>query len=113
MKQVKTTKVHEVTLPWSDGSLSARLWLAGNRTVVGVPELGLHCYGDSQTEAVFRLFTSLLKYYRQLKLFKDRLPERGLLHLELLSGWVQSIEERMKAPALDHNVVAIGRAKRR
>jgi hypothetical protein len=111
MKQIKKSEVHEVALPWSDGTLSARLWHAGTRTVVGVPELGLHCYGNSQTEAVFRLFTSLLKYYRQLKLFKNRLPERGLQHLELLTGWVQSIEERMKAPTLESNVVSIGRKK--
>src|ERR1700738_1702317 len=101
MKQIKRSEVHEVALPWSDGTLSARLWHAGERTVVGVPELGLHCYGNSQTEAVFRLFTSLLKYYRQLKLFRNRLPARGLEHLELLSGWVQSIEDRMKAPTLE------------
>ncbi len=112
MKQVSPHEVHEVALPWSDGTLSARLWHVGARTVVGVPEIGLHCYGKSQTEAVFRLFTSLLKYYRQLKLHKNRLPERGLDHLELLTGWVQSIEERMKAPQLESNVVSIGRRKR-
>ena len=111
MKQPSRPEVREVALPWSDGTLSARLWLAGSRTVVGVPELGLHCYGNSQPEAVFRLFTSLLKYYRQLKLFKNRLSSRGLQHLELLSGWVQSIEERMKAPNLESNVVEIGRKK--
>jgi hypothetical protein len=112
MKQFSQQEVHEVSLPWSDGTLSARLWLVGERTVVGVPEIGLHCYGKSQTEAVFRLFTSLLKYYRQLKLYKNRLPQRGLEHLELLTGWVQSIEERMKAPQLEANVVSIGRKKR-
>ncbi len=112
MKQFSQQEVHEVSLPWSDGTLSARLWLVGERTVVGVPEIGLHCYGKSQTEAVFRLFTSLLKYYRQLKMYKNRLPQRGLDHLELLTGWVQSIEERMKAPQLEANVVSIGRKKR-
>ena len=112
MKQIDRPEVREVALPWSDGSLSARLWLAGTKTVVGVPELGLHCYGNSQTEAVFRLFTSLLKYYRQLKMFKNRLSTRGLQHLELLSSWVQGIEERMKAPSLESNVVEIGRKKR-
>jgi hypothetical protein len=112
MKQFSQYEVHEVALPWSDGTLSARLWIVGERTVVGVPEIGLHCYGKSQTEAVFRLFTSLLKYYRQLKMYKNRLPARGLDHLELLTGWVQSIEERMKAPKLEANVVSIGRRKR-
>ncbi|HEY9677912.1 MAG TPA: hypothetical protein V6C76_07875 [Drouetiella sp.] len=111
MKQFSEYEVHEVALPWSDGTLSAKLWIVGEKAVVGVPEIGLHCYGKSQTEAVFRLFTSLLKYYRQLKAYKDRLPERGLAHLELLSGWVQSIEDRMKAPKLEHNVVSMGRRR--
>src|SRR5271156_2654225 len=109
MKQGKTSKVHEVTLPWSDGSLSARLWHAGNRTVVGVPELGLHCYGASQSEAVFRLFTTLLKYYRQLKAYRTRLSDKGLNHLQLLSGWVSHIEDRMKAPQIDRSVVQLSR----
>jgi len=109
MRQSNKANVHEVALPWSDGSLSARLWVVGERTVVGVPELGLHCYGASQTEAVFRLFTSLLKYYRQLKTFRHRLSERGLEHLELLSGWVAHIEDRMKAPSVSNTVQMIRR----
>ena len=92
MKQTDRSEVREVALPWSDGTLSARLWLAGSRTVVGVPELGLHCYRKFSARSSFRLFTSLLKYYRQLKLFKDRLSERGLQHLELLSGWFSQLK---------------------
>ena len=107
MKRQKNAFIREVALPWSDGSLSARLWMSGDRTVVGVPELGLHCYGASQPEAVFRLFNSLLKYYRQLKTYKSRLGERGLQHLELLTGWVNHIEERMKAP--ESKVVQLSR----
>jgi len=95
MKRTKPVIIREVALPWSDGSLSARLWQLGQRVVVGVPELGLHCYGSSQAEAVFRLFTSLLKYYRQLKTYRHRLGARGLEHLSLLQGWVESVEERM------------------
>jgi hypothetical protein len=96
MKKSKNeSPVQIVALPWSDGSLSARLWKVGERTVVGVPELGLHCYGGSQSEAVFRLFTTLLKYYRQLRAFEKRLPERALQHLELLSFWVRAIEKKM------------------
>ncbi|SRR5579875_772465 len=95
MRHGKSKKVKEVTLPWSDGSLSARLWQIGKRSVVGVPELGLHCYGSSQSEAVFRLFTALLKYYRQLSTYRDRLGDNGLRHLQLLSGWVRSLEARM------------------
>jgi len=98
MKQFKSGRVREVALPWSDGSLSARLWHSGRKTIAGVPELGLHCYGNSQTEAVFRLFTTLLKYYRQLKTFKNQLSDKGLAHFELLSGWVESIESKMKVP---------------
>ncbi|HEY9775013.1 MAG TPA: hypothetical protein V6C81_14710 [Planktothrix sp.] len=103
MKQ-QNRLIREVALPWSDGLLSAKLWMVGERTAVGVPELGLHCYGSSQPEAVFRLFNSLLKYYRQLKTYKNRLSERGLHHLELLTCWVNHIEERMTAPA-DHGKV--------
>lgn len=114
MKRVKSFEVREVALPWSEGLLSARLWKAGSKTVVGVPELGLRCYGESEPEAVFRLFTTLLKYYRQLKLFRERLGERGLQHLELLSGWVEAIENRMKAPTPDPDkVVSFARGRRR
>src|SRR5262249_4319208 len=104
-------KLKEVALPWSDGTLSARLWKAGNKIVVGVPELGLHCYGRSQQEAVFRLFTSLLKYYRQLRMYENRLSARGLTHLALLRTWVESIEEKMKAPEVERRpVVSISRS---
>ena len=84
-----------VSLPWSDGLLSARVWTVGEKTVVGVPELGLHCYGKSQSEAVLRMFSTLLKYYRQLKAFKGRLSEHALGHLELLTHWVNGIEKKM------------------
>jgi hypothetical protein len=106
MRQCKTGPVREVALPWSDGLLSARLWHSGERTIAGVPELGLHCYGNSQTEAVFRLFTTLLKYYRQLKTFKSRLSRRGMEHFVLLSFWVESIEAKMKAPTAKTAVLA-------
>ena len=106
MKKSKNESfVRVVALPWSDGSLSARLWKVGDRTVVGVPELGLHCYGDSQTEAVFRLFTALLKYYRQLRAFQNRLPERALQHLALLTSWVRVIEKKMSVSSSDSDKV--------
>ena len=95
MGRIKPVKIREVALPWSDGSLSARMWRLGKRFVVGVPELGLHCYGSSESEAVFRLFTTLLKYYRQLKAYRNRLSERGLNHLDLLKVWVESVEQKM------------------
>src|SRR6516162_1471066 len=112
MRQSKTGYMKEVALPWSDGMLSARLWQSGKRTIAGVPELGLHCYGDSQTEAVFRLFTTLLKYYRQLKAFKSRLSRRGLEHFELLSGWVESIEGKIKAQPEKTKVLVLSGNKR-
>lgn len=112
MKRSTTDEYREVALPWSDGTLSARLWKARGRVVVGVPELGLHCYGSTEPEAVFRLFTSLLKYYRQLRAFKARLGDKGLEHLDLLKGWVESIEDRMKAPSIDNKVVALSRTRR-
>ena len=99
MKQDKPSKARDVALPWSDGSLSARLWQSGSRTVVGVPELGLHCYGSSEPEAVFRLFTCLVKYYRQLKAHQHKLGNRGLAHLRLLKQWMCAVERRMMDPA--------------
>ncbi|MCC6979361.1 MAG: hypothetical protein IT343_13640 [Candidatus Melainabacteria bacterium] len=112
MNQSTIDGFREVALPWSDGTLSARLWRSRGRVVVGVPELGLHCYGATEPEAVFRLFTSLLKYYRQLRTYKTRLGEKGLEHLNLLRGWVESIEDRMKAPSIDNRVVAMSRSRR-
>lgn len=97
MTSRRPTKVTNVALPWSNGLLSARLWKSGRRTVVGVPELGLHCYGASQPEAVFRLFTTLLKYYRQLNSYPERLGDKGWQHLQLLREWVQAIENKMMA----------------
>lgn len=96
MKRARPRKIiNDVALPWSDGSLSARIWRLEKRYVAGVPELGLHCYGSSQSEAVFRLFTCLLKYYRQLSAYKDRISPRGREHLRLLKIWVESVEQRM------------------
>jgi hypothetical protein len=91
-------KTEEVALPFSNGTLSARMWKSGSRIVVGVPELGLHCYGKSKSEVVFRLFTSLIKYYRQLSQFPDRLTDRGLEHLALLRIWIKGIEARLTEP---------------
>ncbi len=106
MKRAQTETFREVALPFSDGLLSARLWKSGERNVVGVPELGLHCYGDTESEAVFRLFTTLLKYYRQLKAHEDRLGERGLNHLEQLKVWVAGIEKRMTASGSESRLVS-------
>ena len=104
MKHKQPVLMKDVALPWSDGSLSTKLWQSGNRSVVGVPELGLHCYGSSQSEAVFRLFSTLVKYYRQLKHHQSKLSTRGLEHLRLLSIWIASVERRMT----DRQVVPIG-----
>ena len=109
MKSKIHTKVKVVSLPWSNGNMSAKLWTVGEKTIACVPELGLHCYGANQSEVLFRLFTVLLKYYRQLKIHKNRLRKRGELHLELLSDWVNGMEERMRLPALDKELVLVGR----
>lgn len=82
-------------MPWSDGSLSARLWQKGRRTVVGVPELDIFCTGKSQSEAIFRLFTMLLKYHRQLKSSQTPLSVREQEHMRLLKDWVESVERKM------------------
>jgi len=95
MKRTIKNAAREVPLPFSDGLLSAKLWQAHNRFVVGVPELGLSCYGNSETEASFRLFTTLIKYYRQLKAFKERLNEKGRKDLVVLTRWMECIEERL------------------
>ncbi|MBS1993916.1 MAG: hypothetical protein JSS83_25565 [Cyanobacteria bacterium SZAS LIN-3] len=97
MKRTIKSAAREVPLPFSDGLLSAKLWQAHNRFVVGVPELGLSCYGNSETEASFRLFTTLIKYYRQLKAFKDRLNEKGRKDLVVLTRWMECIEDRITA----------------
>lgn len=108
MKRViEAASIREVALPFSDGLLSARLWQAGDRSVVGVPELGLHCYGDTESEAVFRLFTTLLKYYRQLKAHEEKLGERGLEHLAQLKNWVAGIEKRMTASPIESRVLSL------
>ncbi len=111
MRRAKPSSVNEVALPWSEGLLSARIRIKADKTIAGVPELGLHCYGNSQPEAVFRLFTVLLKYYRQLKTYEHRLGEKGKKHLRLLSVWVEAIENKMKMPGTERKVVGISNHK--
>ena len=101
----------EVSLPFSNGLLSARLWKAHDKFVVGVPSLGIHCYGASSEEAAFRLFTSLLKYYRQLKQNQSKITEKGKRDLVTLTDWVAEIEKKMTAT--DAPVVSISDRFRR
>jgi hypothetical protein len=98
-----------VSLPWSNGNMSAKLWTVGEKTIACVPELGLHCYGTNQSEALFRLFTVLLKYYRQLKVHRHRLGSRGRGHLTLLSDWIIGVESRMRLRTFDKELVTAGR----
>ncbi len=107
MKAAVPGAISEQPLPWSDGLLSARIWQVGTRCVACVPELGLHCYGQSESEAVFRLFTALLKYYRQLNTYQENVSQRALEHLSLLRVWVQALERRMIAPASVGTVVPL------
>ena len=100
MTESKATNVWNVALPWSDGSLSAKLWQKGKRIVVGVPELDIMCTGKTQSEAVFRLFTTLLKYHGELKSAPKPLSDRQQEHMRLLKGWVESVERKMTAREL-------------
>ena len=95
MTEQKATNVWNVALPWSDGSLSAKLWQKGKRIVVGVPELDILCTGKTQSEAVFRLFTTLLKYHEQLRAMPQPLDERQAEHFRLLKEWMQGVQKRM------------------
>ncbi len=76
--------------------MSARLWQKGSGIMVSVPELDISCYGRSQSEAVLRLFTNLLKYYNELK-DKDNLNSRQDAHFQLLKIWVKGVEKKMCA----------------
>lgn len=98
MTAKKRKSIKEVPLPFSNGLLSAKLFEANSRFVVSVSELGLSCWGKSESEASFRLFTALIKYYRQLKAHPDKLNDKALVHLSILREWMNGIEERMAAP---------------
>lgn len=74
--------------------MSAKLWIKGKRIVVGVPELDILCTGKTQSEAVFRLFTTLLKYYQDLKK-QETLDARQQEHMRLLRVWVEHVERKM------------------
>jgi len=93
--EAKAKNVWNVALPWSDGAMSAKLWIKGKRVVVGVPELDILCTGKTQSEAVFRLFSNLLKYYQELKASPRPLDERQQEHMKLLKVWVESVERKM------------------
>lgn len=97
MTDTKVENVWNVALPWSDGCMSARLWRKGKGVIVSVPEVGISCYGKSQSEAILRLFSNLLKYYNELKSGSKPLGARQEEHLEILSVWVRSVEHRMCA----------------
>src|ERR1700722_19251450 len=107
MRSKKPIKTQEVALPFSNGELRAVTWKKGKRVVVGVPELGLHCYGTSEREVVFRLFTALLKYYRQLKSNKQKLNTKGVNDLQLLRQWVDGIEKRLTVGSEMAEVVSL------
>lgn len=88
--------ISNLSLPWSDGSLSAKIWQKDTGVIVSVPELDICCYGRSQSEAVLRLFSNLLKYYNELK-DKRKLSERQDSHLRLLKTWVKGVEKKICA----------------
>ena len=76
--------------------MSTKMWQKGSGVMVSVPELDLCCYGRSQSEAVLRLFTNLLKYHNELKGL-DTLSSRQEVHFGLLKGWIKSVENKMRA----------------
>lgn len=112
MKRTNENEVREIPLPFSNGLLSAKLWKANNRYVAGVPELGLTCFGRSDTEASFRLFATLVKYFRQLKANKSRLKERGLDHLQKLTRWMDGVEARMAPQPTESKLVSMAGRRR-
>lgn len=77
--------------------MSARMWQKDKRVVVSVPELDISCYGKSQSEAILRLFSNLLKYYNELNKSRAPLSERQQAHFDLLKQWMRSVEDRMTA----------------
>lgn len=95
MSESRLKEVWNVDLPWSNGCMSARMWQKDKRIVVSVPELDICCYGKSQSEAILRLFTNLLKYYNELNKRRSPLTDRQQAHFELLKKWMRSVEERM------------------
>lgn len=84
--------------------MSAKMWIKGKRVVVGVPELDILCTGKTQSEAVFRLFSNLLKYYQELKSTPE-LDERQKEHMRLLKVWVDSVEKKMTSRERDLTIV--------
>lgn len=115
MTSPNDANIREVSLPFSNGLISAKLWRAYGKYVVGVPSLGIHCYGRSEQEAAFRLFTSLLKYYRQLKSNQESITDKGKRDFGLLSEWVGEIEKKMTAPntVMTNRPVVVSMADRR
>lgn len=98
MTAKKRKSIKEVPLPFSNGLLSAKLFEVNSRFVVTVAELGLSCWGKSESEASFRLFTTLIKYFRQLNAHQDKLNDKALAHLSILREWMNGIEEHMREP---------------
>ena len=105
MTESQLENVWSVDLPWSAGCMSAKLWQKGKRTVVSVPELGISCYGRSQSEAIFRLFSTLLKYHNELSRSKVVLSDRQQSHFALLERWMKAVESRMtvREPVVMHS----------
>ncbi len=112
MNQADSASIKQVDLPFSNGLMSARTWKTNDRHVAAVPELGLHCYGETEQAVCFKLFTVLLKYYKQLKANESSISDKGREHLQLLCAWVEGIERRMMTPRIEReNVIPLGRRR--
>lgn len=95
MTESEAKNTWSVALPWSDGCMSARIHQKGKRIVVSVPELDICCYGRSQSEAILRVFSTLLKYHNELSKAPEPLSDRQQEHFDLLRRWMRSVENRM------------------
>jgi hypothetical protein len=114
MRQQQKNLRH-IPLPFSEGLMSATLWQSQKRYVASVSELAIHCWGASESEASFRLFNTLIKYYRQLETHKDELDQTKQGHFDLLSAWIKGVEARLTSAESDRqndSVVSINRGAR-
>jgi len=112
INEAESASIKQVDLPFSNGLMSARTWKSNQRHVASVPELGLHCYGETEQAVCFKLFTVLLKYYKQLKANESTITDKGREHLCLLCKWVEGIERRMMTPRIEReNVIPLGRGR--
>ncbi len=104
--------MRKIFLPWSNNTLSAWLWQNNQKTIISVPELNFSCYADCESEAVFKLFSSLIQYYQELTSTPAKLTPQAIAHLDLLKTWVSGIEAKMTDKQSDDLVKQVSLTKR-